>query len=133
MWCCSFGKHFLILWCRANSPSLHIESVFAVLLRESDSFQESRATNSTHFLCSYVAMHFCCIYPILSKCGALYRLFDSGFVRTFLEIDGNHLHTFFLSNFNQYWRLLDRVIYEKIIIVGVDVFYTIVLSRSICG
>ena len=32
-------------------------------------------TNGTHFLYSYVAMCDCCIYPILSKCGALHRLF----------------------------------------------------------
>ena len=29
--CCSFAKHFLILWCRADSPTITYESVFAVL------------------------------------------------------------------------------------------------------
>ena len=37
-------------------------------------FKAIGQTNSTHFLYSYVAMHGLCIYPILFKCGALYRL-----------------------------------------------------------
>ena len=39
-------------------------------------FSTRGQTNSTHLLCSYAAMHGLCIYPILSKCGALYRLFQ---------------------------------------------------------
>ena len=38
-------------------------------------FSTRGQTNSTHLLCSYAAMHGLCIYPILSKCGALHRLF----------------------------------------------------------
>ena len=56
---------------------------FAVLNRKSDSFHKAKGlTNSTHFLYSYVAMHFLCIYSILSKCGALYRLFLLGFCQS---------------------------------------------------
>ena len=56
---------------------------FAVLNRKSDSFHKAKGlTNSTHFLYSYVAMHFLCIYSILSKCGAVYRLFLLGFCQS---------------------------------------------------
>ena len=41
-------------------------------------FKNRRTTNSTHFLCSYVTMHFRA-YPILSKCGVLHRLLLFGF------------------------------------------------------
>ena len=41
-------------------------------------------------------MHGLCIYLILSKCGALYRLSQLGPSTTFRFINGNHLHTFFL-------------------------------------
>ena len=83
--CCLFTKSFLNLhcWMAENQPdSRHIESVFAVLNRKSDSFQKKKGqTNSTHFLYSYVAMHALCIYPYYSSVGILHRLFSSGFVR----------------------------------------------------
>ena len=96
----SFAEFLLILWCRGSyTLGRHIfgESVFAfILARKSDSFQRNEDNDSTHFLYSYVVMHSLCIYLILSKCGVLYRLFVSGFVRTFLQINGIQLHTFCL-------------------------------------
>ena len=94
-----FQKCFLTLWCRGlfwlSADIFFDESVFAfILARESDSFQWNEDNDSTHFLCSYVAMHSLCIHPILFKCGVLYRLFVSGFVRAFLQINGSQLHTF---------------------------------------
>ena len=69
---------------------------FAVLIWKSDSFYEERATNSTHFLYSYVTMHFRA-YPILSKCGVSHRLFSSRFCQNH-QIDRRtvFLHTFFI-------------------------------------
>ena len=90
--CCSFGKFFLILYCRncgykcRFSADIFTKVFFAVLCRKSDSFTKAKGyTNSTHFLCSYVATHSLCVYPILSKCGALYRLFLLGFCQNLLH------------------------------------------------
>ena len=44
------------------------------LIENVEVFKTEGQTSSIHFLCSYAAMHALCIYPILSKCGALYRL-----------------------------------------------------------
>ena len=52
------------------------ESVFALSLLENvEVFEYKGTTNNTHILFSYVAAHVLCIYPILFKCGVLYRLF----------------------------------------------------------
>ena len=96
----SFAEFLLILWCRGSYIlGRHIfgESVFAfILARKSDSFQRNEDNDSTHFLYSYAAMHLLVYTPILSRCGVLYRLFVSGFVRAFLQINGSQLHTFCL-------------------------------------
>ena len=67
-----------------NQPdSRHIESVFAVLNRKSDSFQKKKGqTNSTHFLYSYVAMHSLVYIPILSKCGDIASFIFFGFCQS---------------------------------------------------
>ena len=46
------------------------------LLENVEVFKAEGCTNSTHSLYSYVAVHSPCIYLILFKCGALYRLFQ---------------------------------------------------------
>ena len=96
----SFAEILLILWCRERyalgiTYSMKVFSLLS-LNGKSDSFQRNEDNDSTHFLYSYVAMHSLCIHPILSKCGVLYRLFVSGFVRASIQINGNQLHTFFL-------------------------------------
>ncbi len=71
------------------------ESVFAVQNRKSDNFQCDRTTNSTHFLCSYVAVHTLCIpapyYSSVGHCIVYYRkvLSEPLFYKR------NQLHTFF--------------------------------------
>ena len=75
----------------------HITKVFSrSLLENVVIFKSKRITNSTHFLYSYVAVRYLRIYPILSKCGALYRLFLLGFYHNLLTDKRNQLHTFFL-------------------------------------
>ena len=65
--------------------SRHIESVFAVLCRKSDSFTKQKDNRTTPISC--IAMWLCSslhIPHILFKCGALYRLFLLGFCQNLL-------------------------------------------------
>ena len=99
---------------RFNNRETDILKVFfAVLIWKSDSFYEERATNSTHFLYSYVTMHFRA-YPILSKCGVSHRLFSSRFCQNH-QIDRRtvFLHTFFIVITEQTHTNLIIYCYEK--------------------
>ena len=53
-------------------------------------------------------MHYLCIHPILSKCGALRRLFLLGFYHNLLVNRRNHLHTFCFYNrcIRRWYRLI---------------------------
>ena len=107
--CCSFAKSFLSLYHQADSLVFTYESVFAVLLRKCGSFHGKKATNSTHFLymsessnpfrgCAsrYTGVGHCIVYSCL------------GLSTTFLEINGIHLHTFFL--YTRTYRIGDATV-----------------------
>ena len=66
-------------------------------------------TNSTHFLYSYAAVRILRIYPILSRCGALYRLFLLGFCQSLFVDKWNQLHTFFFIYNAEVWSYLAEV------------------------
>ena len=98
---CRIFINFVVSWGLCPRHNIFDESVFAFILNEkSDSFKQDEDNDNTHSLYSYVAMRFLCVHLILSKCGVLYRLFVSGFVRAFLQINGSQLHTFFLYIIN---------------------------------
>ena len=63
-----FSK-FVVSLGSAPDDDIFYESVFAVLNRKCGSFHKRGRTNSTHFLCSYVAMHNLCIYPYYPSVG----------------------------------------------------------------
>ena len=74
--CEKFSKFVTLNGFFVNRDSRHIESVFAVLLRESDSFQKQKDIRTTPISCIVMCDYaFLGIYLILFKCGALYRLF----------------------------------------------------------
>ena len=95
--CCSFRKLFLILLCRrCYFLDRHIESVFALSLLKMWKFSEVRdirtALISCVAMCDYALL---CIISILSKCGALYRLFQFGSFHNLRLSRRIQLHTFF--------------------------------------
>ena len=80
-----------------NRDSRHIESVFAVLTKKSDSFKKQKDIRTTPISCIVMCDYaFLGIYLILFKCGALYRLFLLGFCQNLLRDKREKLHTFFL-------------------------------------
>lgn len=86
--CCSGSDFFLIpRMRRVRARSGHIlMKVFSLLssLENVAVFNESRTTNSTHFLCrSWTGHRFCPVLPYLFRCGVSRRLFDSGPATTF--------------------------------------------------
>ena len=100
--CCSFCENYFYICgverLTARRQNIY-ESVFAVLKWKSDSFNLNQGQRTA--LISCVVMWLCtywCTYPILFKCGVLYRLFDSRFCQSLHFSKRNQLHTFFLFN-----------------------------------
>ena len=100
--CCSFCENYFYICgverLTARRQNIY-ESVFAVLKWKCGSFLRIKGERIALISCIAMWLYaFCVPTPILSKCGALYRLFDSGFTTTSILINGNQLHTFFLYN-----------------------------------
>ena len=74
----------------------YYESVFRGLSKKMWQFStKQRRTNSTHFLYMYGLWHILCLCPALQVWG-IASFICFGFATTFLEINENQLHTFYL-------------------------------------
>ena len=111
-----FAKNFLYLWClTVYSLDEHILKVFFafVLVRKCGSFQERGQRTA---LISCVVVWLCtflvCRYPILFRCGALYRLFSQRSFHNLLTNKRNQLHTFFLHITHRSWSCYGNVIWN---------------------
>ena len=98
-----------------SSDCRHIESVFAVLLRESDSFQKQKDNRTTPISCIYAIGVPTSILMAYYRCGALYRLFLLGFCQNLLRDRRNHLHTFFLHITHRIGDATVQIVYSKML------------------
>ena len=68
---CRIFINFVVSWELCPRHYIFDESVFAfILARKSDSFQRNEDNDNTHFLYSYVAMHFLCVHPYYPSVGS---------------------------------------------------------------
>ena len=94
--CCSLAKLFLILWCRANSLTLHTKVFSQSFVGNLTVSNKQKDNRTTPISCIYAIGMLYANVLLYTGVGHCIVCFGQGFVRTSYLINESHLHTFFL-------------------------------------